>query len=467
MMSNQGQPADHIINIPEAEKSEFIKKKSQEFKLAMDGFRKQEAGGGSSSQRTKPLIQRVPPVLSQMKLDLKKCFEPRLVSLGPLHHGNANYQRAEPSKLQFAAYFALENNTTDDILFGKIKAEIKDLRKCYKPEEIKDYDDEKLAWMLFVDGCAVLCAVNCGMEGEFEKLNTKPDLLVFAQLDLFLLENQIPYRVLQILINSAIDSQKWKKSLKAFIAHNLITNIPGEHKSSNAVPDPDGEDYAHLLEWLRAAHLIGNEAKRESSTIGKTLLSCGDSRRHRKTFRSIKELRESGIHVKPTQTINLKNIYFYCNPLGKLMMPRLWVDDSTVSKFMNLVALETCRDFKNNFEITTYLCFLDSLIDTAEDVKVLRVAGMLHNYLGSDEEVAEFFNKMSRDLVPDQQGYSDVVIDIHKYCNNPWMAALAHVYRTYFSSPWSFLAFLGVIIGLLLSATQAYFSLPQNRQQNQ
>ncbi|GMI84663.1 hypothetical protein like AT3G50150 [Hibiscus trionum] len=461
MMSNQGQPADHTINIPEAEKSEFIKKKSQEFKLAMDGFRNQ--GGGSSSQRTKPLIQRVPPVMFHMKMDFKKCFEPRLVSLGPLHHGNPKFLRAEASKLQFAAFFALENRTTDDNLFGKIKAEIEDLRKCYKPDDIQDYDDERLAWMLFIDGCAVLCAVNCGMEGEFEKLNTKPDLLVFAQLDLFLLENQIPYRVLQILIDSAIDPQKWKKSLRDFIAQNLITNIPGEHKSGTAVQDPDKEDYAHLLEWLRAAHLIGNETKRESSMIGKMLLSCGDSRRHRKTFRSIKELTESGIHVKPTQTINLKNIYFYCKFLGKLMMPRLLMDDSTVSKFMNLVALETCRDFKNNFDITTYLCFLDSLIDTAEDVKELRVTGMLHNYLGSDEEVAELFNKMSRDLVPDQQGYSDVVKDIHKYCNNPWTAALAHAYHTHFSSPWSILAFLGVIIGLLFSATQAYFSLPQNR----
>ncbi|KAE8679482.1 Tetratricopeptide repeat (TPR)-like superfamily protein [Hibiscus syriacus] len=410
----------------------------------MDGFQNQ--GGGSSSQRTKPLIQRVPPVLLNMTLEFKKCFEPRLVSLGPLHHGDPKFQSAEVSKLQFAAFFALENRTTDDSLFGKIKAEIKDLRKCFKPDDIKDYDYEKLAWMLFID------------------------------------ENQIHYGVLQILIESANDPQKWKKSLKGFIAQNLVTNIPGEHKRST-VKVPDREDYAHLLEWLRAEHLVGDEVKRESSTIGNMLLYCADSQRHGKTFHSITELRESGIHVKPTQTINLKNIYFYCKFLGKLMMPHLLVDDSTVSKFLNLVALETCRDFRNEFEITTYLCFLDSLINTADDVKELsgtlmwittylcflnslidtaddvkeqRVTVMLHNYLGSDEEVADLFNKMSRDLVPDQQWYSDVVKDIHKCCNNPWTAALAYAYYTHFSSSWSILAFLGAIIGLLFSATQAY-----------
>ncbi|MFQ6648994.1 hypothetical protein Gotur_022234 [Gossypium turneri] len=122
-----------------------------------------------------------------------------------------------------------------------------------------------------------------------------------------------------------------------------------------------------------------------------------------------------------------------------------------------------CRDFKNDFEVTSYLCFMDALIDTADDVKELRVTGILHNYFGSDEEVANLFNKMSRDLVPDQKMYDKVTNVIHKYCNNPWTDAVAQVYYTYFSTPWTFLAFIGAIIGLLFSAIQAYFSLPQNR----
>ncbi|XVE61027.1 hypothetical protein DITRI_Ditri06bG0007300 [Diplodiscus trichospermus] len=139
-------------------------------------------------------------------------------------------------------------------------------------------------------------------------------------------------------------------------------------------------------------------------------------------------------------------------------MPRLMVDDSTASKFMNLVALEMCPDFDNDFALTSYLSFMDSLIDTAEDVKELRVTGMLHNYLGSDEEVADLFNRMSKDLVPDQEMYSEVTENIHKYCNNPWTTTLAKAYYTHFSSPWTFLAFSGAIMGLLFSAIQAYFS---------
>lgn len=458
MTNPQDQLRHTIIQMPEAVPSDSIDQKRDAFKSALYDLRNQRQQQGSC-QVAKPLIQKVSPLLLNMKPSFKKCFEPRLVALGPLHHGKPEFMRSEQAKLKFAARFAHDNGFTDDqVLFGKVKAEIGDLRKCYDPEDIAAYDDERLAWMLFVDGCAVLCAVDYGMKGEFDELNTKADLLVFAQLDLFLLENQLPYKLLKILIGSAREPKKWEQSITAFIAQNLMTNI--ELKSKHV---DDNKDYAHLLERLRDQLLTGDKMKRDSSMIGRMLLSCGDSRKHRKTFRSIKELKESGIQVKPSTSNNLKNISFYCNCLGKLMMPRLLVDDSTASKFLNLVALEMCRDFKNELEVTSYLCFMDSLIDTADDVKELRVTGMLHNYLGSDEEVAELFNKMSRDLVPDQDKYFKVTKDIHKYCNNPWTAALAQGYYTHFRSPWTFLAFMGAIMGLLFSAIQAYFSFPQNK----
>ncbi|XWS57130.1 hypothetical protein CRYUN_Cryun09bG0146100 [Craigia yunnanensis] len=430
--------------MPEIEESAYIREQKNKLEAAVLETKNQRSG---SSPRARPLIQRVPPVLIGIKEDFKKYFEQRLVALGPLHHGNPKFERAEVSKLKLAGFFADENETTADALFHKIKAVIEDLKMCYKQEDIKDYDDEKLAWMFFVDGCAVLYAVHYGLQGDFERLNTKADLLVFAQLDLFLLENQIPYRILKILIDSAKNPQKWKKSITEFIGENLITNIRSAQKSQHTEGQKDGPDYAHLLEQLRTGLLTGEQEKSSSSMIGKMFLSCGDSRKDRKTFRSIRELKVSGIRVKPSKTNSLKNISFYCNFLGRLMMPRLLVDDSTASKFMNLIALEMCRDFVNNFEVTTYLCFMDSLIDTAEDVKELRITGMLHNYLGSDEEVAELFNKMSRDLVPDQEMYYNITENIHKYCNNPWTTAVAQAYYTHFSSPWTFLAFLGADYG--------------------
>ena len=53
-----------------------------------------------------------------------------------------------------------------------------------------------------------------------------------------------------------------------------------------------------------------------------------------------------------------------------------------------------CLDFQNDSAITSYISFLDSLIDEANDVKMLRKAGILYNCLGSDEEVARVFNEI-------------------------------------------------------------------------
>ncbi|MBA0654804.1 hypothetical protein Goklo_021735 [Gossypium klotzschianum] len=120
-----------------------------------------------------------------------------------------------------------------------------------------------------------------------------------------------------------------------------------------------------------------------------------------------------------------------------------------------------CPDFHNDFTVTSYMCFLDLLIDEAEDVKDLRDAGILYNRLGSDEEVAKLFNKMNTGLVPSPIIYSGVKRKIHDHCKNTWIKHFAQGYHTYFRSPWTFLAFVGAITALLLAALQTYYTIHQ------
>ncbi|KAE8731735.1 Tetratricopeptide repeat (TPR)-like superfamily protein [Hibiscus syriacus] len=442
--------------ILEMEQPDFI---TQEVERMESALREVENWGNASSPRARPLIQRVSSVLRGIKPDFQKYFEPRLVSIGPLHHGKSRFKRSEQAKHKLAALFVQENGITARSLFDKIKVEINELRECYNPDDIKEFDDDRLAWMFFIDGSATLFTIHNIVKRTFENLKTKVDRLVFAQVDVFLLENQLPYRVLQILIESSKEPQQWKNSITKFIAESLMTNVESGRQSQHGGIREDGEDdYAHLLERLREEHLTGSIEENSKTAFGRMFLSWGDNQKHRKTYRSFKELKESGIKVQPSESNNLKNISFHCNLLGRLKMPRLLVDDSIAFKFMNLVALETCLDYENDFAITSYLCFLDSLINTAEDVKELRVKGLIHNYLGSDQEVADLFNKMSRDLVPDQGIYIKVTESIHKYCNNPLTPTVAQLIYTHFSSPWTVFGFFGAIFYLSLSIIQAYFS---------
>ncbi|XVE61024.1 hypothetical protein DITRI_Ditri06bG0007000 [Diplodiscus trichospermus] len=407
MTSNQRYPTGEvIIPVPGIEQLDFIEEERAILKSALrEAKRLQsvllEAKDQGIGLSQKPKIQRVPAVLKSVKPDFNKCFEPRLVALGPLHHGNPKFELSQQVKLKFPALFADENETNNEALFSKIKAEIDDLKKCYDPDDIKDYNDDKLAWIFFVDGSAMFYAVRYDLLGDLEKL--------------------------------ANDPQKWEKSITEFIDENLITNIQSrraKRRRHTEAAAPEGiqeysyprhqqptkaaaEDYSHLLQRLWAEHLKGPPRRPSRGMIGYILVCCGNKRKNKKTFRSFKELKEAGVYVKPSKSNSLNNISFYCNVLGSLKMPPLMVDDST------------------------------------EDVKELRGTGMLQNYLGSDEEVARLFNGMSRDLVPDRGLYGEVMEEMQKYCNNRWMPNAVQAYYTHFSNPWTCLGFSVTMMGLL------------------
>jgi hypothetical protein len=90
----------------------------------------------------------------------------------------------------------------------------------------------------------------------------------------------------------------------------------------------------------------------------------------------MKELKAAGIQLKRGNNSYLINVSFsrrrFCP--GYLWLPPIIVDDSMGPMFMNLIAYEMCLDFENEFGITSYISFLDSLIHEANDVKELRKA---------------------------------------------------------------------------------------------
>ncbi|KAK7818984.1 upf0481 protein [Quercus suber] len=113
-----------------------------------------------------------------------------------------------------------------------------------------------------------------------------------------------------------------------------------------------------------------------------------------------------------------------------------------------------CPDFENDYGVTSYISFLDSLIDEAKDVIDLRKEGILRNLLGSDEEVALVFNEIGTDLVPNPEIYRDVRSKIQKYHEKKRMTYINEVIHKHFSSPWTVVAFTAALFALILSIAQ-------------
>ncbi|TYI58580.1 hypothetical protein E1A91_D11G369600v1 [Gossypium mustelinum] len=418
--------------------------------------------------KAKPLIQRVPSTLDRQE-DLKKYFKPKVISIGPLHHDDPTLHD-EKLKLKLAAHFVKNIGVDKDTLYNNMKTEIGGLKKCYDPKELEKYsndnDNEELAWMFFVDGCAILQAVYIRYSQDYGHKPShsliKNDLLTFVYSDLLLLENQLPFRVLELLTSSG-DGTKFMDSIERFIDDTVVSPAELEHQRNRFRSREwwKPQNPIHLLNLLRERLLFDKEKIRKtmeglSAHAGSTNIKETRTKWcHSHTIGNIKELKKAGILLKASQTSCLTDIRFNrILFLGKLCLPPITVDDST----MNLIAYEMCPDFKNDFTFTSYMCLLDLLIDEAEDVKDLREAGILYNGLGSDEEVAKLFNKMNTDLVPSRIIYSGVKRKIHNHWKASWIKHAVQGYQTYFRSPWTFLAFVGAITALLLGALQAYYT---------
>ncbi|KAG2687291.1 hypothetical protein I3760_09G044400 [Carya illinoinensis] len=463
-----------------------------------------EAGDHTNGgQKATPKIQKVPLLLQDHK-HFDKYFKPRIVALGPIHHDTPKYQRAEEYKLRMTNCFVKESGKDDESMYNVVENNIKQLRQCFEEKVTEKYSDQALAWMLFVDGCAILQSIHCAVSNACTDWKMKYDLMAFGTQDLFLLENQLPYQLLMDLMNSSAKKHELENSMKKFMLTQASqetgiteTRMPlqwpgflGKRKShghnageENKRDDKDkskallGEEEGttesnrpnHLLDLLRTI-IIGASVRQgrdgqSPKQNGPPKKSSRSGTKLQSYYRNVEELRAAGILVRPPRkrngsltTITFdKGLYFY------LRLSPIIVDDSTGPKFLNLIAYEMCPDFENEFEITSYISFLDSIIDNTNDVMELRNAGILQNHLGSDKEVALLFNEIGTDLVPDPDAYAAVKDAIQKHYDTQWKTWIAEALHEHFRSPWTFLAFSAAIIVLGLTFIQTWFAIKEDR----
>ncbi|WKA06028.1 hypothetical protein VitviT2T_023956 [Vitis vinifera] len=182
------------------------------------------------------------------------------------------------------------------------------------------------------------------------------------------------------------------------------------------------------------------------------------------SFRNVKELMAAGIRIKPSPTRYLRDISFTSNVItGCLRLPIITIDNSTKDLFFNLIAWERCSSRRHDsHDFISYLCFLDSLIDHADDVKELQSAGVLQNNLGTHEQVAEFFNTLSAKFESNFHAYRDVRVKIRKHLkshrNSKLKRWMTQCLDTYFGSPWTIKAWVGAALVLFFTAVQTYFT---------
>ncbi|KAK9156412.1 hypothetical protein Sjap_003892 [Stephania japonica] len=395
-------------------------------------------------------IYRVPNHIRQVET---KAYDPKIVSIGPYHHGALQLQAMEELKRQYLdrllnSIHEQEEGITMDIILDEMKKLEGKTRACYSEQFELSSDD--FAKMMAIDGCFVLQlfqnSVRKPVEDDDIVFQTRWMLPVLRR-DLVMLENQIPMFALHKLFDltrtrGVPESTLPLTDLTLNFFNPLMPREQGTLNRTIASSKGLSIKHQHLLDLFRSSLLPLVPMARGKQPL---------------VFRSIKELQEAGIKLQKRENC--------CSTLeisfvdGVLKVPPLQIDDYTGTLFRNVIAFEQCHSDHSYCkpDFTSYLFFIDGLVNTSEDIVLLHYAGVIQHSLGSDVELADLINKMCREVNRDSENESYLHLlasDVNEYCNKNWNKWRAELVHNYFGSPWALISLVSAVLFFVLAVAQ-------------
>ncbi|KAJ8537894.1 hypothetical protein K7X08_014434 [Anisodus acutangulus] len=431
---------------------------------------------GEEEQTEKYPMQMVPLLMREENKESNDDYDPKVVSLGPYHHGKEKLKFVEDFKPTAVRMFI--ETLDENVFMAAILEDIGYTRSCY-PEEFKSkYSDEEFARMMLRDACVILNYIGPSLEEESRNraetighLGTA--VYISIRRDMYLLENQVPFRILEILVRLKYNTNRHafikdmeKFSFKMFF-HDEEEKIEEVNETNKL-----GTKALHLLEIFRRVIVTGHETTAGDNPCCDinnlvATLCCEDADNAptggRYVFRSVTDLKSKGIHFRASRIKSLKGVRFSPTQFGhsaKLKLPLLYVGMETRVFFKNVIAYEFSPYVANNDKaVTAYVSFMKLLVVTKQDVKELREKKIIINRLGSDKEVVQVYKDLNTYGAEDNSYFWHVKNEIEEHYNSKAKTWMAELNSTYFNNPWSIVALIGSLFLLCLDIVQTYYTV--------
>eukprot|EP01018_Ginkgo_biloba_P036552 Gb_34674 [translate_table: standard] len=139
-----------------------------------------------------------------------------------------------------------------------------------------------------------------------------------------------------------------------------------------------------------------------------------------------------------------------------LYLPQIEMVTTTDRILRNMIALEACSPKYRQRKLSRYFKLMDELIDSEQDVTLLRKHEIISNYLGSDKQAAQAFNSLA---TPIYKSVGFPPIDrvrggLEKYYERKYRILWSEFWEAYFSKPWLVAGSLGATLLLLFTFAQ-------------
>ncbi|KAL0890424.1 hypothetical protein Bca101_014407 [Brassica carinata] len=469
---------NHEQTLPETGKIEVTKESPRETRddwvISITDKLEQADRDDDTTIWGKLCIYRVPYYLQEND---NQSYFPQTVSLGPYHHGKKRLRSMDRHKWRAVNRILKRTNQNIKTYIDAMRELEEKTRACY--EGPLGLSSNEFVEMLVLDGCFVLELFRGAVEG-FTELGYARNDPVFAmrgsmhsiQRDMIMLENQLPL----FILNRLLELQLGTKNQTGLVAQLAVrffdplmpTDEPMTKTDQSKLENYLARDKAfdpfadmgelHCLDVFRRS-LLRSSPKPEprlSRRRWSRNTRVADKRRQQ-LIHCVTELKEAGIKFRRRKTDRFWDIQFNN---GYLEIPRLLIHDGTKSLFLNLIAFELCHIDSSN-DITSYIIFMDNLIDSHEDVSYLHYCGIIEHWLGSDAEVANLFNRLCEEVVFDTEDsyLSRLSAEVNRYYNQKWNAWRAALKHKYFNNPWAVVSFCAAVILLVLTLCQSFYAV--------
>ena len=461
----------------ELKKEEGKKKKPEEFKKKLEEARYPyyPYPYDTPLRSSDTTIQRIGSCLLSIarRADLMSIAAPIAVAIGPYHH----HHRASPqlmamedskraAKEEFCRRVAMMASQSQPEVEAAVREKMLSLagsaRKCYAGEPRIDLmSHESLAEMMFLDGCFLLQFMvsmfpdDPNAPPELDPLMSRAEVHTCIDAiarDVMLFENQIPWAVLQALMEMRPGVP---------VDRFLTLMASAFHVAAN----DDDDKAASLSSGASATTGAGGEPNDHGDPPPPHLLGLFHRRQvgaaHTQSLRvpwlssrstTAVELAEMGVKLTASKTNKFGDM-----SMEKRRRPWPWqlslapmvLNNLTACWLTNMAAYEACLGATqaDNFAVSSYVCVLSCLVNREEDVKELRGKGIINSTF-SDMGTLVFFKGAAQDLRVGHR-YYEVFQALHKYRQERWLWIAVHsfLYRNY-KTIVTVLSIAGVLAGL-------------------
>ncbi|KAF5446153.1 hypothetical protein F2P56_031803 [Juglans regia] len=403
-------------------------------------------------------IYRVPKRLREIN---EKAYTPRLVSIGPFHHRREELRNMEVQKLRYLRDFCYRTRTShEDLVVIIQRSEVK-IRRCYS--ETFELSSEEFVRMILLDAVFIIELFLKKSENSTEHKDHilhQPCMERGIRSDLILLENQVPFFVLEEL----------KEGLSTKVFSSSFLELSCQFFQSYGKPPESTREVKHFTDLVRNFFLPPTKLtpppnqKASESRSTQCLYTATKLGEAALKFRPAGE-RSTLLEIRFPERKCLENCpclnlswLVSCLPCLKttflarmqrfLEVPPFLVDDKTEGLFRNLMALEQCHYPSQTF-VCDYVVLLDNLITTKKDVSLLVEKKVIVNELGSNIAVTDLINKLGLEIEENGTFYSDLSKRLNGYYENPWNRLVATLTSVYFHDFWRGTA---TVIGLVVLA---------------